>query len=268
MSDAAALHGAENDGTENDGTENDGSEEDEAAEDGGPGDADADGAWISGRVVAPDGDNSTGWISEDEAPGRAGRADLGSGDPGTGARFDTGWYEAPSPAAGSAAYDPRPVGDLSNEPWMVDPEPGPDAGDESTVIHTPVVFATPDEVLDTGERGVLAAVSIDAIEPNEFQPRARFVDSELEALATSIEELGVLQPVLLRRIDVDRYELIAGERRWRAARRAGLQEIPAIVRTADDQASLEQAVVENLHRADLNALEEARRIANWSRTSG
>ena len=77
------------------------------------------------------------------------------------------------------------------------------------------------------------------------------------ALTASISELGVLQPILVRPLGPDRYELIAGERRWRAAKRAGLQAIPAVVRRVEDQGSLEQAVVENLHRQDLNALEEA-----------
>ena len=104
---------------------------------------------------------------------------------------------------------------------------------------------------------LFVSVPVGSIEPNEFQPRRRFVEEELDSLAASIVELGVLQPVLLRHIDVDRYELIAGERRWRAAIRAGLTAVPAIVRPADDQSSLEQAVVENLHRADLNPLEEA-----------
>ena len=78
-------------------------------------------------------------------------------------------------------------------------------------------------------------------------------------MAASIREVGLLQPVLVRQLDdeEDSYELIAGERRWRAARRAGLQTIPVLVQVADDVASLEQALVENLHRVDLNALEEA-----------
>ena len=82
----------------------------------------------------------------------------------------------------------------------------------------------------------------------------------MSSLAASIRELGVLQPVLVRRVGgeaSDEFELIAGERRWRAARRAGLQTIPVLVQTADDTHSLEQALVENLHREDLNALEEA-----------
>jgi ParB family chromosome partitioning protein len=83
-----------------------------------------------------------------------------------------------------------------------------------------------------------------------------FDEETLEGLTDSVRELGVLQPVLVRAKD-DGYELIAGERRWRAAKRAGLATIPAVVRTTDDVSSLEQALVENLHRQDLNALEEA-----------
>jgi ParB family chromosome partitioning protein len=96
-----------------------------------------------------------------------------------------------------------------------------------------------------------------AIEPNAYQPRRRFDDEGLTSLAESIAELGVLQPVLVRPAGPDRYELVAGERRWRAARRAGLRTIPAIVRATEDRSALEQAIVENLHREDLNALEEA-----------
>lgn len=100
-------------------------------------------------------------------------------------------------------------------------------------------------------------VPISAIAANEFQPRSRFDEEALVSLTESIRELGVLQPILVRRSGPDRYELIAGERRWRAARRAGLAAVPAVVRDADDKTSLEHALVENLHRADLNALEEA-----------
>ena len=99
---------------------------------------------------------------------------------------------------------------------------------------------------------------IDQIEPNPRQPRTRIDPATLAELAESIRHNGVVQPILVRPADGEgSYELIAGERRWRAARRAGLDTIPAIVRTADELASLEQAVVENLHRADLNAMEEA-----------
>ena len=105
--------------------------------------------------------------------------------------------------------------------------------------------------------GELRVVPVAAIEPNAYQPRRRFDDEGLTALAESIAELGVLQPVLVRPAGPDRYELVAGERRWRAARRAGLRTIPAIVRATEDRGALEQAIVENLHREDLNALEEA-----------
>lgn len=102
----------------------------------------------------------------------------------------------------------------------------------------------------------LADLAVADIEPNPHQPRSQFDEAALASLAASIRELGVLQPVLVRPVD-GRYELIAGERRWRAARRAGLERIPAVVRTIDDSTALEQAVVENLHRQDLNPLEEA-----------
>ncbi len=103
----------------------------------------------------------------------------------------------------------------------------------------------------------LRNVPVSAIEPNEYQPRARFDEEALVSLTDSVRELGVLQPILVREREDGGYELIAGERRWRAAKRAGLPDIPAVIRRIDDQTSLEHAVVENLHREDLNALEEA-----------
>ncbi len=112
----------------------------------------------------------------------------------------------------------------------------------------------------TGESdSLLRVVPISHIRPNAFQPRSHFDEESMGALALSIREVGLLQPVLVRQLpdEEDSYELIAGERRWRAARRAGLQTIPVLVQVADDVASLEQALVENLHRVDLNALEEA-----------
>jgi ParB family chromosome partitioning protein len=102
----------------------------------------------------------------------------------------------------------------------------------------------------------LQELPIGTVHPNPLQPRRMFDEEALEGLTDSVRELGVLQPVLVRAKD-DGYELIAGERRWRAAKRAGLPTIPAVVRTTDDVSSLEQALVENLHRQDLNALEEA-----------
>ncbi len=100
-------------------------------------------------------------------------------------------------------------------------------------------------------------ISISAITANRRQPRTRFDEEALVALTASIRELGVLQPVLVRPTGNGGFELIAGERRWRAARRAGLSNIPAIVRTADDTSSLEQALVENVQREDLSPMDEA-----------
>jgi ParB family chromosome partitioning protein len=99
-------------------------------------------------------------------------------------------------------------------------------------------------------------VAIDSIVPNRHQPRVHFDDESLAELAASIREIGVLQPVLIRPIDGG-YELLAGERRWRAARRAGLSVIPALIRSTDELGSAERALIENLHRQDLTALEEA-----------
>ncbi len=106
-------------------------------------------------------------------------------------------------------------------------------------------------------RSGLREVPIANVRPNPYQPRQHFDEEAMASLAASIRELGVLQPVLVREIGAEQFELIAGERRWRAARRAGHQTIPVLVQTADDLRSLEHALVENLHREDLNPIEEA-----------
>ena len=98
---------------------------------------------------------------------------------------------------------------------------------------------------------------IDSIVPNPFQPREEFDEGGIASLADSIEQVGVLQPILVRPAAEGGYQLIAGERRWRASQQAGLTVIPAIVKEIRDVSALEQAVIENLHRQDLNALEEA-----------
>src|SRR3954447_7980748 len=104
---------------------------------------------------------------------------------------------------------------------------------------------------------------IAAIQPNPRQPRKRFGEDGLQALAASIRERGVLQPVLVRAIDVgDSYELVAGERRWRAARLAGLELLPAFIRDdTDDASALELALIENAAREDLTPVEEARTLS-------
>jgi len=103
----------------------------------------------------------------------------------------------------------------------------------------------------------LQEIPVSRVRPNQHQPRAYFDEEALVSLTASVRELGVLQPILVRPLGDGEFELIAGERRWRAAKRAGLPTVPALIRTVQDAAALEQALVENLHREDLNALEEA-----------
>jgi ParB family chromosome partitioning protein len=110
---------------------------------------------------------------------------------------------------------------------------------------------------DGGDRPYFTEIPVPDISPNPHQPRVHFDEESLIELASSIAQIGVLQPILVRPVGEDRFELIAGERRWRAAGRAGLATIPAIVRTGDDLGSVEKALIENLHRQDLTPLEEA-----------
>lgn len=117
----------------------------------------------------------------------------------------------------------------------------------------------PTEVTDD-RSSKLREVPIGNIKPNPLQPRVHFDEDPMSSLAASIKELGVLQPILVREAPdgtAGQFELIAGERRWKAARRAGLQTIPVLIQTSDEVHSLEQALVENLHRQDLNVLEES-----------
>jgi ParB family transcriptional regulator, chromosome partitioning protein len=110
-------------------------------------------------------------------------------------------------------------------------------------------------------KGELRDLPVDLIAPNPRQPRKHFDEDSLRALAGSLSERGVLQPVLVRPKPGGSYELVAGERRWRAARIAGLSEIPALVRARDDAVTLELALIENMSREDLNPIEEARACA-------
>ncbi|HEX8178888.1 MAG TPA: ParB/RepB/Spo0J family partition protein [Pyrinomonadaceae bacterium] len=100
-------------------------------------------------------------------------------------------------------------------------------------------------------------IDIDLIEPNHLQPRTRFDEAQLEELAQSIKLNGVVQPILARKIEGERYQIVAGERRWRAAQRAGIKRIPAVVREIPDEKMLELALIENIQRQELNAIEEA-----------
>jgi ParB family chromosome partitioning protein len=109
------------------------------------------------------------------------------------------------------------------------------------------------------EAAAVREVAIELIRPGAFQPRRHFAEEELDALAQSVREKGVLQPLLVRPIEGEAaaFELIAGERRWRAAQRAGLHQVPVLVRTLTDAETLEIALIENLQREDLTVLEEA-----------
>jgi len=103
----------------------------------------------------------------------------------------------------------------------------------------------------------VVTVRLSQVEPNGAQPRRRFDEDSLRELSESIREHGLLQPIIVRPLDAGGYQIIAGERRWRAARLAGLTEIPAIIRDADNKQTMELALIENLQRENLNALEEA-----------
>jgi len=111
---------------------------------------------------------------------------------------------------------------------------------------------------DEAPRGdTLSALPVSRIRPGRYQPRTRMDQEALAELASSIKSQGLIQPVLVRPVDRDRYELIAGERRWRAAQMAGLQEIPALVREVADESALAMSLIENIQRENLNPMEEA-----------
>ena len=111
-----------------------------------------------------------------------------------------------------------------------------------------------------GAVGTPMNLGVDLIDRGRFQPRRQFDEDKLRELADSISAQGVIQPVVVRPVDGGRYELIAGERRWRAAQLAGLAEIPAVIREVDDQAAMAMGLIENIQRDDLNPLEEAQAL--------
>jgi ParB family chromosome partitioning protein len=114
---------------------------------------------------------------------------------------------------------------------------------------------------ETADREALRTLALDRIVPGRYQPRTRMDEASLAELAESIKAQGVVQPILVRPVDGGRFEIIAGERRWRAAQRAGINHVPALVRDVPDQAALALSLIENIQREDLNALEEAQGIA-------
>lgn len=105
--------------------------------------------------------------------------------------------------------------------------------------------------------GSVIDLELDRIEVNPFQPRTQFNDEALKQLASSIKELGIIQPITVRKMDYNQYQLVSGERRYRAAKLIGLSAVPAFVRLANDQESLEMALVENIQRQDLDPIEVA-----------
>ncbi|MDE2056749.1 MAG: ParB/RepB/Spo0J family partition protein [Betaproteobacteria bacterium] len=108
----------------------------------------------------------------------------------------------------------------------------------------------------------LSTLAISALTPGRYQPRTAMSDEALETLANSIKEQGILQPILVRPLDqVGRYEIIAGERRWRAAQRAGISQVPVVIKNIPDKATLAVALIENIQREDLNPIEEAKGLA-------
>jgi ParB family chromosome partitioning protein len=125
--------------------------------------------------------------------------------------------------------------------------PAPSAAQATAVVTAPTTATVAGQL----------QVDIDLIDPSPFQPRTRFADAALEELAQSIQASGILQPLVARKIGA-RYQLIAGERRWRAAQRAGLLRVPVILRVVSDEKALEITLVENIQREDLNPIEQAR----------
>lgn len=126
-------------------------------------------------------------------------------------------------------------------------------------MDKPVATAMADKNAEPSPTPVVSDrfVPIEQVRSNSNNPRRSFNVAELEELANSISEHGIVQPILVRTTGDDRYELIAGERRWRAAQRAGLHEVPIVIRNVDDRVALELAIIENVQRADLNPVEEA-----------
>ena len=131
-------------------------------------------------------------------------------------------------------------------------------GEDVSMIRKPVEYVNKSVSAEEPRNGAdVMLIPVDMIEPNPYQPRMSFDDDSLEELADSIRTLGLIQPITVRRKSGDRYQIISGERRFRACRAIGMAEIPAYVRNADDQGMLEMAIVENIQREDLDPIEVA-----------
>ena len=135
--------------------------------------------------------------------------------------------------------------------------PAPKSKEPEPKVSRETSEAEPEVELRPVQGGYLDELRLDAIVPNAHQPRTIFDEDDLRELSESIREVGVLQPIVVRRLTPGQYELVMGERRWRASKLAGLESIPAIVKTTSDNDMLRDALLENLHRVALNPLEEA-----------
>jgi ParB family transcriptional regulator, chromosome partitioning protein len=139
----------------------------------------------------------------------------------------------------------RGLGALIREPEAATPPVTMPATTQSSAAAAPALSGGP------------LQVDIDLLDPSPYQPRTRFAETALEELAQSVQSSGIIQPLIVRRVGA-RYQLIAGERRWRAAQRAGLLRVPVVLRDVGDEEALELSLVENLQREDLNPVEQAR----------
>jgi ParB family transcriptional regulator, chromosome partitioning protein len=127
----------------------------------------------------------------------------------------------------------------------------------SAILESPETDITSKDISGNYVVGAVANIGIEKIEANPFQPRDHFEEISLKELANSIRQQGIIQPVTVRKLGYDKYQLISGERRLKAAKLAGMDEIPCFIRVANDQQMLELALIENIHRKDLNAMEIA-----------
>ncbi len=127
----------------------------------------------------------------------------------------------------------------------------------SAILESPETDITSTDISGNYVVGAIANIPLEKIEANPFQPRNSFEEEKLRELALSIKEQGIIQPVTVRKLGFDKYQLISGERRYRAAKIAGITSIPTFIRVANDQQMLEMALIENIHREDLNSLDIA-----------
>ncbi len=125
----------------------------------------------------------------------------------------------------------------------------------SAILESPETDITSKDISGNYVVGAIANIPLEKIEANPFQPRDRFEEKSLKELSDSIKEQGIIQPVTVRKLGYEKYQLISGERRFKAAKLVGLKDIPCFIRVANDQQMLELALIENIHRKDLNAIE-------------